>query len=462
MSQNLFTLTEAAQALKTQNATRETQNANITGVSIDTRTLQSGDLFIALSGTPSGGFTSSFASKGDGHNFLKMAEEKGAAAAIVSTLNPELKIPQLVVKDTLIDGLWALGAASRQRLTGKVAGLTGSAGKTTTKEMLAALLGAPASVGSYNNFWGVPLTLARIPRTAPFAVVEMGMNRPGEIAKLSKLTQPEVALVVNVRPVHLEHLGSIEAIAREKLSISEGLKKGGTLVVPADLDITVSGWQGPVLRFGTGSGIYPEKWEQQGEDWLVTFMCEGTRVQGLLRDGAPHRLYNATAALATVVALGVNPAQALTHLANSGSMEGRGVTHSVAGITLIDDSFNANPASMEAALQSLTGRTMAGRKFALLGDMLELGTEAPRYHKALQPLTEKLDGVYCIGPNMKYLYDSLPESQKLGWSESPEDFTLTPFTSMLRAGDALLMKGSKKLLHVPGIPAKIMAALKTE
>lgn len=143
-------------------------------------------------------------------------------------------------------------------------------------------------------------------------------------------------------------------------------------------------------------------------------------------------------------------------------MEGRGVIHSVAGITLIDDSFNANPASMEAALQSLAGRTVAGRKFALLGDMLELGTEAPRYHKALQPLTEKLDGVYCIGPNMKYLYDSLPESQKLGWSESPEDFTLAPFTSMLQVGDALLMKGSKKLLHVPGIPAKIMAALKTE
>lgn len=264
MSQTLFTLGEAARALNTQHATL---NTPITGVSIDTRTLQRGDLFIALSGTPSGGFTSSFASKGDGHNFLKMAEEKGAAAAIVSTPNPELKIPQLVVKDTLIDGLWALGAASRQRLTGKVAGLTGSAGKTTTKEMLASLLGAPASVGSYNNFWGVPLTLARIPRTAPFAIVEMGMNRPGEIAKLSKLTQPEVALVVNVRPVHLEHLGSIEAIAREKLSISEGLKKGGTLVVPADLDITVSGWQGPVLRFGTGSGIYPENgsnWEKTG------------------------------------------------------------------------------------------------------------------------------------------------------------------------------------------------------
>lgn len=456
MPETLFTLAEAAAAL---NLPSPATSANITGVSIDTRTLQKGDLFVALTGTPSGGFTSSFNSAGDGHNFLKMAEEKGAAAAIVTTPNPGLTIPQLVVDDTLMHGLWPLGKASRNRMQGKLVGLTGSAGKTTTKEMLAALLQASASVGSYNNFWGVPLTLARIPRTAAFAVAEMGMNRPGEIARLSELAAPDVALIVNVHPVHLEHLGSLQAIAREKLGITAGLSRHGTLVVPQDLDITPSGWQGTTLRFGPGSGIYAEKWAAQGEDWLVTFMLEGKRVEALLREGAPHRLHNATAALAIVIALGVNPEAAAANLQHAGVMAGRGTTQTVGGITVIDDSFNANPASMQAALQSLTGRATSGHKYAILADMLELGREAPAYHRNLKPYTEGLTGIFAIGPLIKNLYDTLPESQKLGWVETPEEFDVAAFTQTLKAGDSLVLKGSKKMLHVPGIPAKLIAAL---
>lgn len=453
----LFTLTEAAQALQTP---LNGADAPITGVSIDTRTIQPGDLFIALSGTPTGGFTSSFNSAGDGHNFLKMAEGKGAAVAIVSQPNPELHIPQLVVEDTLMQGLWPLGSASRTRLLGKLIGLTGSAGKTTTKEMLAALLDAPASVGSYNNFWGVPLTLARIPRTAAYAVAEMGMNRPGEIARLSELAQPDVALVVNVRPVHLEHLGSLDAIAQEKLSIARGLKAGGTLVLPQDLDATHARWSGQTLRFGPGSGIYAEKWDAEPNgDWHVTFVVEGTSVTATLRDGAPHRLYNATAALAAAVAAGESAAIAASRLHNAGVLAGRGVTQVVGGVTLIDDSFNANPASMQAALESLTGKPASGRKLALLGDMLELGSEAPAYHRNLKPYTEGLDGIFAIGPLMKNLYETLPESQKLGWIESPEAFDAQAFATLLQPGDTLTLKGSKKMLYVPGIPAKLQQAL---
>ena len=452
----LFTLQETAAAL---GLPLPAQNPPITGVSIDTRTIQKGDLFIALSGTPTGGFTSSFNSKGDGHDFLKMAEEKGAIAAIVSTPDPSLNIPQLIVRDTLIDGLWPLGRASRTRMSGQLVGLTGSAGKTTTKEMLATLLGAPASVGSYNNFWGVPLTLARIPRNAPYAIAEMGMNRPGEIAKLSMLATPDVALIVNVHPVHLEHLGSLEAIAREKVSISEGLKPGGTFVVPQGLDITSSGWQGRTLRFGPNSGIYPEKKQVVGDDWPVTFMLEGRRVEALLREGAPHRLHNATAALATVLALGADVEKAAANLQHNITLQGRGVTQEIAGITLIDDSFNANPASMVAALQSLTGRTVAGRKFAILADMLELGNEAPKYHRDLLPFTEKLDGIFAIGPLIKNLYDELPASQKLGWVESPEEFNPQTFKTLLQPGDAVTLKGSKKMLHVPGIIGKLATAI---
>ncbi len=456
MSNVLFTLSEAAAAL---NVPLQGADAAVTGVSIDTRTLQPGDLFIALTGTPSGGFTSSFASSGDGHNFLHMAQEKGAVAAVVSTPNPELTLPQLVVKDTLLDGLWALARASRKRMQGKVIGLTGSAGKTTTKQMLAAMLGAPASVGSYNNFWGVPLTLCRIPRTAPYAVVEMGMNRPGEIARLSQLTQPDVALVVNVRPVHLEHLGSLEAIAREKLSIAEGLKKGGVLVVPNDLDIRHANWNGETLFFGDGADVCALTHKTEGDDYRVTFKVKDQKYEGLLRNGAPHREYNATAALASAVAAGYSPEKALSQLPNEGEMAGRGVAQVWKGITLIDDSFNANPASMVAGLQSLAEKTVQGRKLALLGDMLELGKEAPAYHKGLLPHTEVLDGVFAIGPLMKNLYDALPEHKKLGWVEDPAAFDIAAFSKMLKTGDAVLLKGSKKMLYVPAIPAKLAEQL---
>lgn len=455
---SLFTLSEAAAAL---NLPLPGADAPVSGVSIDTRTLQPGDLFIALSGTPSGGFTSSFASGGDGHAYLKMAQEKGAVAAVVSTPNPELTIPQFVVKDTLLDGLWALARASRKRFQGKVIGLTGSAGKTTTKQMLAAMLGAPASVGSYNNFWGVPLTLCRLPRTAPYAVIEMGMNRPGEIARLSGLTQPDVALVVNVRPVHLEHLGSLQAIAREKLSIAEGLGKNGVLVVPNDLDIAMANWNGQTLYFGPGAEVSVLTHTAEGDDYQVTFKVKGQKYQGLLRNGAPHRMYNATAALAAAVAAGYPAEQALAHLPNEDAMAGRGVAQIYAGVTLIDDSFNANPASMVAGLQSLAQKAVKGRKLAVLGDMLELGAEAPAYHRELLAHTAALDGVFAIGPLMKHLYDALPEQKKLGWVEDPAEFDCTAFADRLQPGDAVLLKGSKKMLYVPAIPAKLAAALQT-
>ncbi|RYG60058.1 MAG: UDP-N-acetylmuramoyl-tripeptide--D-alanyl-D-alanine ligase, partial [Alphaproteobacteria bacterium] len=435
-------------------ATRE-----ITGTSIDTRTIQQGDLFIALSGTPSGGFTSSFNSAGDGHNFLQMAQDKGAVAAVVSTPNPNITMPQLVVKDTLIDGLWPLGAASRQRMQGKLIGLTGSAGKTTTKEMLAAMLAAPASVGSYNNFWGVPLTLTRIPRTALYAVAEMGMNRRGEIARLSQLAQPDVALVVNVHPVHLEHLGSLQAIAEEKLSIASGLKPGGTMVLPADLDIGPANWSGTVLRFGEGSGIYAQSYEVDGDSWQVTFVVEGQTVHATLQEGAPHRLHNATAALAAAIAAGEDAASAAARLHIAGVMQGRGVVQTINGITLIDDSFNANPASMRAALQSLASRQGDGRKIAILGDMLELGDEAPAYHQALVSNTEHIDGIFAIGPLMRHLYTALPAHKQLGYIEDPAQFDARSFAQNLHAGDTVTLKGSKKMLHLPAIPAKLAAAL---
>jgi UDP-N-acetylmuramoyl-tripeptide--D-alanyl-D-alanine ligase len=212
----LWTVAEVARALNLPGAFLDTP---IDFVTQDSRLVKPGSLFVALSGTPSGGFISAFASARDGWEFAKSAEAAGAVAAIVPHHIDGVTIPQLIVKDTLIDGLWALARAARARFSGPVIGLTGSAGKTSTKEFIAAYPNAYASPSSFNNFWGVPLTLCNADPNAAVWVAEMGMNQTGEIARLSELTRPTVALVVNVQPVHLEKLGSLEAIRREKVSI---------------------------------------------------------------------------------------------------------------------------------------------------------------------------------------------------------------------------------------------------
>src|SRR5215470_15945084 len=260
----LWTVAEVARALGLKEVFPDTP---IDFVTQDSRLVKPGSLFVALSGTPSGGFISAFASARDGWEFAKNAEAAGAVAAIVPHKVDGVSIPQLIVNDTLIDGLWALARAARARFSGPVIGLTGSAGKTSTKEFIAAYPEAYASPSSFNNFWGVPLTLCNGRVDASLWVVEMGMNQPGEIERLSELTHPTVALVVNVKPVHLEKLGSLEAIRREKVSIARGLPKDGVLVLPAD--IAAPEWSGKVVRFGDGTEVRELKHTPQGESWLV-------------------------------------------------------------------------------------------------------------------------------------------------------------------------------------------------
>ena len=437
----------------------------VSAVSIDTRTLKAGEVFVALSGTPSGGFVSSFASSGDGHQWVKAAEDKGAAAVVVSRRVDGVGIPQLVVGDTLIEGLWKLAAAARERFKGKVIGLTGSAGKSGTKEFLAAMLeGSHAPKASYNNFWGVPLTLCNMPADAPFAIIEMGMNRPGEIERLSRLARPDVALVVNVRPVHLEALGSVEAIRLEKLGICAGLTAGGALVVPMDLALDgVVGVPSRVVRFAPdergGAEVFARDWHAHGVDWHVDALVDGVEVDFMLQDGAPHRLWNALAALASVWAAGADVRACAGRIGLTGVMEGRGVTHSAGGVVVIDDSFNGNPASMAAAILGLKSRVVHGRRLAILGDMLELGAEAPRYHAELAPLCEGLDGVYCVGPLMKNLYNALPEQLRLGWHEEPSTLAPVAVAGLLRVGDMVVIKGSKRIFWVYSFAKRLLEVL---
>ena len=452
----IWTVAEVASALGLTGAFPDTATDFVTQ---DSRQVKPSSLFVALSGTPSGGFVSAFASARNGWEFAANAQAAGAAAMIVPHEISGITVPQLVVKDTLIDGLWALARTARARYRGAVIGLTGSAGKTSTKEFIAAYPGAFASPSSFNNFWGVPLTLCNARPDASLWVVEMGMNQTGEIARLSELTKATVALVVNVQPVHLEKLGSLEAIRLEKVSIARGLGKDGILVLPAGL--AAAEWRGKVVRFGEDSEVRELKHSARGDSWVVTASVGGKPIEFSLTPGAPHRVHNALAALASIHAAGLDAGALAAQLDGVGIMSGRGVEQSVGGVTVIDDSFNGNPASMAAALDSLQARQVkTGRRVAILGDMLELGNDAGVYHRALAKHLAEIDSVYCVGPLMRHLYDLLPQGQRLGWYEDPATLDPGDIAALLRAGDVVVVKGSKKMFWVTKFVPGLLAALK--
>ena len=457
----LWTIAEVAGALGLSGNFPET---SIGFVTQDSRLVKPGTLFVALSGTPSGGFVSSFASARHGWEFGEQAEASGAVAMIVPHLIERVSVPQLVVQDTLLDGLWALARAARTRFKGPVIGLTGSAGKTSTKEFLAAYPRAYASPSSFNNFWGVPLTLCNADPNATVWVVEMGMNQAGEISRLSQLTAPTVATVINVQPVHLEKLGSLEAIRREKISIVHGLAEDGALVLPAGIEAPE--WKGRIIRFGDASEVRELRHVATGESWQVSADVCGRELEFTLAPGAPHRLQNALAALASIHAAGLEPSKLGKELGRVGIMSGRGVEQSAGGAVLIDDSFNGNPASMVAALDSLKARPLnkadKGRRIAILGDMLELGHDAPAYHEALAKHLSGIDGVYCVGPLMRHLYDLLPAGKGLGWHEDPATLQPQDVALLLKRGDVVVVKGSKKMFWVNKFVPRLVAALEAK
>ena len=452
------------------------------GVSIDTRTLQPGDLFVALKDLR------------DGHDFVAAALEKGAAAALVSRIPEGLSSgASLLVVGDVLKALEDLGRAARARAQAKVVGVTGSVGKTSTKEMLRVVLGGQGAVhaaeASYNNHWGVPLTLARMSRDADFAVIEIGMNHPGEIAPLSRLARPDVVMITTVAPAHLEAFASIEGIAHEKAAIIDGLEPGGVAVLPCDLPVSgiltakaaAAGAQ--VVTFG----------ESPGADYRMTSVQIGdahTVVQAT-RKGKPflykvmtpgrHFAANGAGALAVADALGLDPMIAASDLGRWLPPAGRGTRERITldiveetAFDLIDDAFNANPASMTASLEVLinatpengVGAKAKGRRIAVLGDMLELGPTEIALHTAIAqtPGLSAIDLIHCVGPRMKSLYDSLPRAQRGDWVEAAADL-LPRARHLIDAGDIVLVKGSKGIkvslvvdalrkLGQPAAPAK--------
>jgi len=403
------------------------------GVSIDTRTLRPGELFVALQGDS------------DGHAFVADALARGAAGAMVHRADGlSGNAPLLVVDDTLA-GLHALGQAGRARFTGRMVAVTGSVGKTTTKEMLRAALsvfGAThAAEASYNNHWGVPLTLARLPADAAFCVAEIGMNHAGEIAPLARLAAPHVGVITAIASAHIGHLGSLEAIADEKAAILEGLQPDGLAVLPGDspfLARMAEAAPGPVVTFGRMEGADARL---QRID-PVQASIHGQVVEFQLAAPGAHMAMNAVAALAVCAALGLDIDLASKALAVFRPVAGRGIQRSIRGgdILLLDESYNASSASVRAAFGVLAA--LPGRRVAILGDMLELGDFGPAEHAGLaDDMTASADVLYACGPLMQHLYDRVPPQYRGAYVRDSE--VLAPLVAAaVRPGDAVLVKGS--------------------
>ncbi|WP_108483442.1 UDP-N-acetylmuramoyl-tripeptide--D-alanyl-D-alanine ligase [Oceaniglobus ichthyenteri] len=440
---------------------KSTTGWHATGVSIDTRTLQPGDLFVALTDLR------------DGHDFVAQALEKGAAAALVSRIPDGVaETAPLIVVDDVLAALGELGRFARARTRAQVIGVTGSVGKTSAKEMLRTVLSGQgtchAAEASYNNHWGVPLTLARMPQDVDFAVIEIGMNHPGEIEPLAKMAAPHVALITTVTAAHLEAFDDIQGIAMEKSAIFRGLIEGGKAIVNTDLPTTeilqnaARNVGAQIIGFGRAADAdYRLVEVSVGDRTTVVQARYGDQpVLFKINSQGSHFAMNALGVIAAACAVGCDPAILACDIAQWSPPAGRGTREAIQldsldetlSFELIDDAFNANPASMAAALEVLAasqptqgvGRVAKGRRIAILGDMLELGPTEHALHMAIKdlPSLQDIDIVHCVGPRMKPLFDALPEEQQGHWMLNAQGL-VEKAHSLVDAGDIVLVKGSK-------------------
>ena len=423
---------------------------DVSGVAFDSREVEPGHLFIALKGEAT-----------DGHRFLDKAFAAGAAGAIVSEA---IDRPHVRVADTNA-ALDALGRAARARSSARICGVTGSAGKTGTKEALYAALDRAApgeahrSVKSYNNHVGVPLSLARMPSQTRFGVFEMGMNHAGELAALTRLVRPHVAIVTTIASAHREFFASDEAIADAKSEIFQGLEEGGIALVPNDsphrnrLAAAARPYAAKVLSFGLGEGadirardIVPSP----GGGSLVTAILPGAEITFTISQPGEHWVSNALAALAAVEAVGGDVAAAGLALADMGALKGRGERHRVAieggELLLIDESYNANPASMAATLKSLGAEAGVERRIAVLGPMRELGSHSDALHAGLAPavIDARVDRLVLIGEEMKPLAAALAGEVEVERAADVDD-AAEILLRITRPGDAVLVKASNSV-----------------
>ena len=451
MSEPLWTLDAMAAAMA---ATRAgTLPREVPGLSIDTRTTKPGEAFFAIQGE-----------NRDGHDFLEAALKAGAGLAVVARAKQAAMpkgAPLLIVPDMLA-ALNDLARASRARSAARIVAVTGSVGKTGTKEALRLVLGRQgethASAASYNNHWGVPLSLALMPRSTKFGVFEIGMNHAGEITPLTQLVRPQVAVVTTIAPVHLEFFGTLDAIADAKAEIFSGVEPGGAAVINRDiaqyqrLAQTARGMGvKQIVSFGEDEHADARliKHSLQAETSTVQAHILGQDVTYKLGAPGKHFVDNSLGVLAAAQLLGADLALAALALADLKAPAGRGerMRLALAGgdVLLIDESYNANPTSMRAALALLGQVPMQGlgRRIAVLGDMLELGPEAAALHADLAEAVvgHAVDLVYCTGPLMKSLWDALPSERRGGYAETSAALE-SEVLGAVTAGDAVMVKGS--------------------
>lgn len=449
-----------------------TADFSATGVSIDTRTLKKGEIYLALKGDSL-----------DGHAFVDAAFKAGASAAIVSRdYKPSDPNQPLIYVDDTLQALVDLGQVARTRCRGKIIGVTGSAGKTGTKEMLAIAFGAlgktHASKKSFNNHWGVPLSLANLPEDTDFGIFEMGMNHAGELTVLSAQVKPDIVIITTIEPAHIEHFKTLEAIADAKAEIFTGMDKAGVAILNID-NPHFQRLKNAALKEGV-TDIVPFGEDDSAKTRLIdcalhadsskiTAEVDGEKLKYKLNIPGRHIAMNSLAALSAVKAAGGDLQKAAEAISSSEPVEGRGSRILVTlidgqpPVTIIDESYNANPGSMLAAFSvfEMTEPVNGGRRIAILGDMLELGKDGPTLHAGLaNPLMKaKVDLLFCCGPQMEALYASLPPDwQGAHTKDSREISTLAALA--VKPGDVVLIKGSAgskmgyvvealKALHIP-------------
>jgi UDP-N-acetylmuramoyl-tripeptide--D-alanyl-D-alanine ligase len=423
----------------------------LNAVSIDSRSVGQGDIFVAIKGD-----------KMDGHDFVAVSFAAGAGLAVVSRVTDEMRAagPLLVVENDPLRGLEAMGRAARARSSAKIIAITGSVGKTSTKEMLRVALAASgqthASAASFNNHWGVPLTLARFPQSSAYGVFEIGMNHSGEITPLVDMVKPHVAIITTIAESHLGHFKSLDEIAAAKAEIFSGVAPDGAALINRDSayfeflhgQAKNSGIKN-IFGFGKheladvrllGLALHPKC-------CCITASLFGEKVSYKLGMPGEHMAINSLAVLAAAKIAGADVARAALSLSEAKPAKGRGVqeTLRVPGGTLqlIDESYNANPASMSAALALLNGKTSTGRRIAILGDMLELGAFGPDLHRAIVADLErnKVDLLFAAGPLMHELWNASPQVIRGTHAETSAELK-DAVLAALQAGDQVVVKGS--------------------
>lgn len=447
---------------------RLTHDFDVTGVSIDSRTLMSGDLFIAIPGPTA-----------DGHDHVKAALMAGAGGAIVSRIpaDCDADAPLIVVENTE-QALEALGRAGRERTRAKILSVTGSFGKTSTKEALRHVLSkqgkTSATQSSFNNQWGVPLTLARLFADDDYAVIELGMNHAGEITTLTQQVRPDVSLITNVGEMHLAHFKSIEDITDAKAEIFEGMQRGAIAILNRDnsqferlaAHATQKGLT--LLTFGNhrSADFCANEIKTVPDGFEITVQTPLGPLSYSLKMLGEHWISNSLGVLAMAYAAGADIKQVAQDLESFELFDGRGQIHKIpfgeGTLTIVNDSYNAGPDSMKAALQVL-GRLnpgAQGRRIAILGDMAELGDKSKAYHEGLLPvlLAHNIDLVFTCGPEMHHLWQLIP-SNKQGVHDNDVDALVPHVLGCLRPGDVVMAKGSRGQRAYRGRMSKFIDAM---